>query len=140
MHKEFQKYLDEIFPEQAKGLSSIREEFLTHLEDSAQAFQEEGYSEEEAVKRAIESFGDSGEMRSHVEQVQNRRKFWVYLNLLYLFLGSLSLSILYAITLVDGWEPLPFNPWQIVKTIQVSSALGIIFFFMKCKNLRKRML
>lgn len=139
LHKEIHRYLDEIFPDKAKGLSSIREEFLTHLEDSALAYQEQGYSEEDAVKQAIKCFGDSKELQAHVQQIQVRRRFRIHLNLMFIFLGVFCISLLYAIKLIDGYSPLTFNPWYIVKITQVSSFLGVVFFFAKCRILRKRM-
>ena len=67
--KEIEQYVDEItkeLPDEEK--EELREEMVGHLEEHLKELLIQGYSEEEAVRLVIDSFGDEGKLNQEFKR------------------------------------------------------------------------
>jgi hypothetical protein len=122
------------------GMDDVKKEFLDHLEDAADYYVTCGYSKKEAIKLAIEDFGDMGAIKEDVMEIKACTKVkkvqYVRSCCLIMFLVS------FALTFKTSF-PNPFygyidiNPFRLMKVIALISLLLTISTFVWGRKVEK---
>jgi len=125
-----------------KGLEKVEEEFLDHLEDSAERYIVDGYSKTEAIEMAILQFGDIKKIKREVYFMKQKLKLirfsmWVSL-VLFLFSFALTFKMEWASPywLVKWLSNSDVNIFRVIKLISLSFfivTIGLFAFHKKQK-------
>ena len=93
------KYIDSIYRDvkRSKEIQDLKEEMRSHLKQTVKELQENGISEDESIRIAIERFGEEFQIRSELAQILHFQKFFAK-NVLIFSLISLVICIGFLIT------------------------------------------
>jgi len=136
MYKEFETYIDSIIPSNSKSsLSEMKEEFINHLEDSAEHYILLGYSEKDAIEKSIKDFGSANLIKKEVFFMK-KNSFFILTNIVIAFFTLVTFSSLYCLLKVGF--PLEYfniiNPFTIIKVVALTSLAATVYIFISKKK------
>ncbi len=131
MYKEFEAYVNSIIPSHSStDLSEMKEEFLNHLEDSAEHYVLLGYSEKDAINQSIKDFGCANIIKKEVFFMK-KSSFFMLTNIIIAFFTFITFSSLYFVLKVGF--PLEYfniiNPFTALKIVALASVLTAVYIF-----------
>ncbi|MUT67941.1 permease prefix domain 1-containing protein [Paenibacillus sp. NEAU-GSW1] len=102
-HEAVQRYLNEVCGHvRARAVhADIRQEMLNHLEELALDKLEEGWSEDDAVRYAVEQMGDPHAVGKQLHQAHRPKTNWGLIALVAVFI-TIALMAMYAVQLATG--------------------------------------
>lgn len=116
--------------------NDIRTELVGHLEELVDVMVvEEGLSEDQAIRRAIQQMGDPDQIGGQLHQVHKPKTEWGLIALIAVFIG-IGLLAMYSVQLVIGEESFHIFNLTLLYVL-IGSAVMITFYFLDYRKLQR---